>query len=130
MPKFGKKSQEKLDSCHPDIQRVMEKAIEIYDFSVIYGFRSLELQKKLYNSRPQLTKTLRGKHNEMPSRAVDIAPYPINWENEKRFYFMAGIVLAVAESLGVDLRWGGDWDGDKDLDDQTFMDLGHFELKQ
>lgn len=129
MPNFGKKSQEKLDTCHPDIKRVMEKAIEIYDFSVIYGFRSLELQKKLYNSRPQLTKTLRGKHNEVPSKGVDVTPYPIDFNNLKRFYFMAGIILTVAESLGVELRWGGDWDGDKDLDDQTFMDLGHFELK-
>ena len=129
MPRFGKKSKSKLNTCHPDIHKVMDEAIKHYDFSVTYGFRSLEVQKMLYDSRPPLTKTLRGKHNEMPSLAIDIAPYPIDFKNLKRFYFMAGIVLATAKSFGIDLRWGGDWDGDMDLDDQTFMDLGHFEIK-
>ena len=41
---------------------------------------------------------------------------------------MAGYIQATADKLGIKIRWGGDWDSDGDLDDQTFMDLGHFEL--
>jgi hypothetical protein len=29
---------------------------------------------------------------------------------------------------GINLRWGGDWDRDSDLKDQTFNDLGHIEV--
>lgn len=62
------------------------------------------------------------------SRAIDAAPYPIDWNDRERFVFFAGHVIAAGKAMGVDIRWGGDWDGDKDLRDQTFMDLVHFEL--
>ena len=67
-------------------------------------------------------------HTTCLSEAVDIAPYPINWKDTEKFYYVAGIVMGVAGMLGIELRWGGDWDRDDDLHDQTFMDLGHFEL--
>lgn len=70
------------------------------------------------------------KHLALPSRAVDVAPYPINWGDKKRFYHFAGYVQGLAAQLGISLRWGGDWDGDNDLNDQTFFDLVHFELKE
>ncbi len=60
--------------------------------------------------------------------AVDIAPYPIDWKDHKRFYYLAGIVKGVASQMGIKVRWGGDWDSDNDLNDQSFMDLGHFEI--
>ena len=65
---------------------------------------------------------------------VDIAPYPIDWEDTKRFALLAGIVIGIDSQLKqnklitYDIRWGGDWDGDNDLNDQKFNDLGHFEL--
>ncbi len=37
-------------------------------------------------------------------------------------------MLAAAHDLGIELRWGGDWDRDAEFDDQTFNDLPHFEL--
>ena len=68
--------------------------------------------------------------------AVDVAPYPIEWKNTKRFYHFAGFVKGAFRELqnsgeiskNWKLRWGGDWDSDNDLDDQSFMDLVHFEL--
>jgi peptidoglycan LD-endopeptidase CwlK len=30
--------------------------------------------------------------------------------------------------MGIEIRWGGDWDGDGDLSDHKFNDLPHFEL--
>jgi len=61
-------------------------------------------------------------------------PYPVDWEDTKRFYHFGGYVLGVASELFKRgeithrLRWGGDWDGDTDVSDQQFNDLPHFEL--
>jgi hypothetical protein len=46
-----------------------------------------------------------------------------------RWYYFGGFVLGYAEELNVEIRWGGDWDGDRKLEDQTFHDLPHFEIK-
>ena len=68
------------------------------------------------------------------SRAVDIAPWNpvpphIRWNNEREFVFLAGRMVQAARSIGVKLRWGGDWDMDNDLYDLNKpFDLGHFEL--
>jgi len=69
-------------------------------------------------------------HNYSPSRAFDLAPYPIDWQDRARFYVLAGVVLGAAADLGIDLRWGGDWDGDGTFQDQNFHDLPHFELRR
>ena len=58
-----------------------------------------------------------------------LAPYPIDWNDKERFYFFAGYVKGIASQMGIELRWGGDWDSDNQLHDQTFMDLPHFELR-
>jgi peptidoglycan L-alanyl-D-glutamate endopeptidase CwlK len=60
--------------------------------------------------------------------AVDAAPCPINWQKREPFVFFAGIVIGIAAEQGVKLRWGGDWDSDRDLKDQIFFDLPHFEI--
>ncbi len=46
-----------------------------------------------------------------------------------RWYYFGGYVLGVASEEDVDIRWGGDWDGDRSLEDQTFHDLPHFEVR-
>jgi hypothetical protein len=73
-----------------------------------------------------------GKHNtEEPdglSEAVDAAPYPIDWNNRERFVYFAGIVIGVGAEMGIKIRWGGDWNRDNDLKNQTFFDLPHFEV--
>jgi hypothetical protein len=69
-----------------------------------------------------------GKHNVTPSLAADVAPYPIDWEDYERFYWFGGYVIGAADSLGLAIRWGGDWDSDMDFKDQTLVDLIHFEI--
>jgi len=55
------------------------------------------------------------KHNKYPSLAVDLAPYPINWNNKAQFIYFAGYVMRTAEILKLQgkikhsLLWGGDW---------------------
>ena len=45
------------------------------------------------------------------------------------FYYFGGFVLGTAQEMGLDIRWGGDWDGDRSISDQSFDDLVHFERR-
>lgn len=129
MPKFSAKSEKILATCHPDIQRVMRQAIKETDFTVVSGLRGKTEQDNLY---PKFTKRKYpfSKHNRSKvgdgvwdltiSDAVDIAPYPIDWNDRKRFESLAEIVLRCAEEENVKLTWGGSW--------KKFVDLPHFEI--
>lgn len=64
----------------------------------------------------------------MPSNAVDIAPYPIDWNDRERFTYLAGHVKMAAHMLGIKVTWGGDWNNNNEVKDNNFDDLPHFEL--
>ena len=121
MAKFGKRSLSNLETCHPSIQKVLSEAIKYFDFSVLCGYRNQEDQDKAYSDGFSKVKFPNGKHNTNPSLAVDIAPYPINWDDISRFHFMAGVILTVANQLNIELEWGGNW--------KSFKDYPHFQLK-
>lgn len=127
MPKFSDRSIKELSTAHPDLQRLFNKVIEGYDCTVIQGQRSQEEHER--NLEAGTSKTQNSKHVMSPAMAVDVAPYPVDWKNTKKFYHFAGYVQRVAEELGLKIRWGGDWDSDGDLNDQNFNDLPHFELR-
>ena len=129
MPKFSAASLAHLETAHPDLQRIFYHVIRSFDCVVLEGVRSLAQQEE--NVRKGVSKTLESKHLRQPdgyAHAVDVTPYPINWNDRDRMYYFAGHVKGVAEALGIRLRWGGDWDSDTEVKDQTFFDLPHFEL--
>lgn len=143
MYKFSDKSKEKLLTCHKDIQVIMNEVIKVYDFTVLEGHRTKEKQQEYYAKG--LSKldgvNKKSKHQSSPSMAIDIMPYAKNFNpftnrkvGEKSFYFLAGLIYSVSERLYKEdkinhkIRWGGNWDGDKYFDDQSFFDLPHFEL--
>ena len=130
MPTFSDKSQSILSTCHPDLIQVCELVIPNYDFTVMEGFRSNARQDELFRQGKSKKTAGTSMHNFDPSLAVDVAPYPIDWDNAKRFYLLAGFMFQAASQLGVKLRWGYDWDGDWDHTDQSFHDGPHFELIQ
>ena len=136
MPSFSKASEEKLSQCHPDLQTLFNEVIKHFDCTILVGYRGEEEQNKAFEEGKSRVRFPDGDHNKMPSEAVDVSPYPIDWKNTKRFYYFAGFVMCMAEFLqyaGVinsGIGWGGDWDGDKDLDDQTLYDLVHFYIKE
>jgi peptidoglycan L-alanyl-D-glutamate endopeptidase CwlK len=128
MAKFGKTSLKLMETLDQKLVDVLTLAIRYYDFKVISTHRTMHEQNELYRKGFSKKKFPDSKHNKYPSKAVDIAPYPLDWADDERFYFMSGVIEVAAQVVGVKLRWGGDWDGDGDLHDQTFMDLGHYEL--
>lgn len=126
MPKFSAHSLGQLATCDVRLQRLFKEVIKHVDCRVLEGHRSLERQAELLQQGA--TKVTRGKHNEYPSLAIDVAPYPVDWNDRERFILFAGFVKGIASQLGIPIRWGGDWDRDGYTSDETFSDLVHFEL--
>tara|TARA_R100001594_G_scaffold65404_3_gene99598 strand:- start:1035 stop:1424 length:390 start_codon:yes stop_codon:yes gene_type:complete len=129
MAKFGKSSRKRLKTCDEKLQLLFNEVIKVFDCSILVGHRGEEDQNKAYAEGNSQLRWPKGKHNKKPSIAVDVAPYPIDWEDRERFSYFAGFVKGVAWRLNIPIRWGGDWDGDNDLSDNNFDDLVHFELK-
>ena len=135
MPKFSKRSQDKLNTCHPDLIRIFSRVVEKYDCSIQEGHRTIDRQNELFRQKKSKVTGGNSKHNSYPSDAVDVAPYPIpkNWgdgdfKEKAKFYHFVGYVKAAADDLRINIRCGADWDGDNDFNDQSFDDLIHFEL--
>lgn len=131
MPQFGKTSQDKLNTCHPDLQRLMSEVIKFYDFTILEGERTLQQQQTYFKEGKSKLDGIKkkSKHQSKPSLAVDIAPFPIDFNDTKRFYFLAGLVVAKAAELGIKITWGGSWNGSFDFKQNKFVDLPHFQLE-
>jgi len=134
MPYYSEMSNQRLNQCHNLIVKIFNEVIKYYDCKIICGHRTAEAQKEAFESGHSKLKYPDSKHNQLPSLAIDVAPYPVDWYDTDRFYHFAGFVEAVAIPLlagsGYRLRWGGDWDSDREFNDQTFLDLAHYELEE
>jgi peptidoglycan L-alanyl-D-glutamate endopeptidase CwlK len=134
MPNFSKNSKRELATCHPDLQRLFNRVIQHYDCTIVNGARGELEQNQAFANGASKLQWPDSKHNVVPpaifSMAVDAAPYEmtaIDWSPDQCLHF-GGYVLGAAAVLGISIRWGGDWDRDNDVQDQTFNDLVHFEL--
>lgn len=128
MPTFSQRSITRLCTCHPDLQRLFQEVVKHVDCSVLQGHRGEDEQNEAFARGASKLKFPDSRHNASPSLAVDVAFYPIQWNNWKRWYMFGGYVKATADRLGIKVRWGGDWDGDGDPSDQKFNDLVHWEI--
>lgn len=133
MPSFSARSLSRLETCDHRIIRLFKEVIRYFDCTVVCGYRSKEDQNAAYEAGNSKLKYPKSKHNGFPSKAIDCAPYipgkGIVWEADQ-CYFFAGVVMGTARALGIPIRWGGDWDKDNDVNDQTFNDLVHFEIDE
>jgi peptidoglycan L-alanyl-D-glutamate endopeptidase CwlK len=128
MPEFGKRSRKSLDSADPKLRQLFDEVVKTFDCSVLCGFRNEEEQEEAYHSGKSKVQWPNSKHNTFPSMAVDVAPWPIDWRDERRFDYFAGYVQAVADRLGIKIRWGGNFNGNGSLKDDNWLDRDHFEL--
>lgn len=138
--KFSQFSLDRLEGVHPKLQMIVSEvmAMQVMDFRVVEGVRTLERQKELVAAKK--SKTLDSKHLIQPDgfgHAVDLFPYPIDMERVNkgdareiaRFGVLAGLVKAVAFSHNVRVVSGMDWDGDGEVLDHTFFDAPHFQIE-
>ena len=129
MPYFGKSSKKRLSTCDSKLQEIFNEVIKHVDCSVLEGHREKDRQNKLFKEGKTKVKYPDGRHNRQPSSAVDVTPYPVDWKDRERQTLVAGFVIGVASQMGINLRWGGDWDQDFQVVDNRFDDFPHFELK-
>jgi peptidoglycan L-alanyl-D-glutamate endopeptidase CwlK len=126
MPKFSEKSKKQLSYCHDDLQTLFNEVILITDCSIICGYRGQEAQNEAFKTGHSKLQYPHSKHNSLPAMAVDVVPYPIDWNDLKRFNELSVIVKDTWVRLKQDdkvnslLSWGGDW--------HSFKDLPHWEL--
>jgi|TARA_Y100000310_G_scaffold7110_1_gene7838 peptidoglycan L-alanyl-D-glutamate endopeptidase CwlK len=125
MPRFGKRSRERLKGVDARLVNVLNELIKIMDVTIIEGVRSAERQAELLEKGA--TKVKYSRH--MEGKAVDLAPYPIDWNNRDGFYYMGGMIRGIAQQMGLKVRFGGDWDSDGDTKDNSFDDLVHVEIR-
>ena len=125
MPRFGKRSKKRLKGVDTRLVNILNELIKIMDVTIIEGVRSAKRQEELL--KKGATKVKYSKH--MDGKAVDLAPYPIDWNDRDRFHYMGGMIRGIAKQLNIPVRWGGDWDGDGEVKDNGFDDLVHVEIK-
>ena len=128
MPVFSERSLARLRECHPDLQRLFLEVVEHFDCTVLCGYRSHADQQKAFDEGRSKALPGESAHNYIPALAIDVAPWPVDWKDVRRFYLFGGFVLGLARQMSIDIRWGGDWDQDTQVRDQRFNDLVHFEI--
>lgn len=126
MPSFSKRSAERLATCHPSLQKVFNEVIKTNDCTIICGARTLAEQQAAFKGGFSKLDGIKKKSKHQISKeqplslAVDALPYPIDWNDKKGHDEFAKIVKAVANRLGVKIKWGGDF--------KNFRDAPHWEL--
>ncbi len=115
------RSLSKLEGVHPDLVRVVKRAIEItpIDFVVTEGLRTRERQAQLVKAGA--SRTMNSRH--IIGQAVDLAAYvdgEIRWD-WPLYPRIASAMKEAARELGVKLTWGGDW--------PKFRDGPHFQIE-
>ena len=151
MPTFSERSKTYLATCDERLQRLMHEVIKIADCTVLVGHRIKEDQDEAVRTGASKASWPMSKHNSQPSKAVDVAPFPISWPDLSatlkrvkagdlaavdeyardlgRWYMFIGLVRGTALQMGIKVRCGADWDGDMEVKDQNFHDLPHIELE-
>lgn len=139
MYKFSNRSKNNLATADEKLQRVFNEVIKEFDCTIICGHRTPEEQFELFKKgREKIDgwwkvvdkskvvtnvdgSTKKSKHNYYPSKAVDVVPYPLDWNNLESFKLLGSVVKRKAMELGINIEWGGDW--------TSFKDYPHFQIK-
>jgi peptidoglycan LD-endopeptidase CwlK len=129
MPRFGKRSKARLKGVDARLVSVCNELIKIMDCTIIEGVRSEEKQNEYFKKGKSKKDGIVNKGMHQLGKAVDLAPYPINWNDRDRFHYMGGMVRGIAKQLNLNVRWGGDWDSDGETKDNNFDDLVHIEIR-
>lgn len=117
---LGARSKSRLKGVHPDLVKVVERAIQIttVDFTVLEGLRDPQRQRTLVDSGA--SQTLNSRH--ITGHAVDLGAWvddQVDW-SWPLYSKIAAAMKEAAKQVGVPIEWGGDW--------RTFKDGPHFQL--
>jgi peptidoglycan LD-endopeptidase CwlK len=120
MPSFSSASKQKLDECVPELQILFNEVVKGFDCTILCGHRDKAAQDKAVHDGVSKAPWPTSKHNPFPSEAVDVMPYPLEWNNTERLMEFSQYVKAKARELSIDIQWGGDF--------KKFFDGPHWEV--
>lgn len=128
MRQWDQRSINRMAGIHPDLRRVLDRALlhAPFAFIVTEGLRTAARQRELV--RIGASKTMNSRH--LTGHAVDIVPF-VDIDKDGKveteemyawplYYRLADTMKAAAVAEGVRVEWGGDW--------RTFKDGPHWEL--
>jgi len=137
MPRFSELSLFKLASCHPELQLLFNTVIQTIDCTIMEGHRDQAAQEAAFANGTTKLHYPHGKHNAMPSLAVDCVPFPVpRWERTMDFIYFGGLVMGIAiqlkaqDKMKYNLKYGGDFNSNYRISDSSFFDLVHFQLME
>ena len=118
--KLGPTSLLRLQDVHPDLVKVVERAIQLseIDFTVLEGRRTKERQAELLKAGA--TTTMNSRH--LTGHAVDLGAFvggEVRWD-WPLYHKIAAAVKQAAKEVGVPIEWGGAW--------KSFKDGPHYQL--
>ena len=148
---LSQKSLDKMNGVDERLQRVVKRAIQLskQDFMVLEGVRTRQQCMINYGkgrtiaqcvakgvpaqyANPNAAKVtwlndpFASKH--VTGKAVDLVPYPVDWNDLKKFDVIAQAMLQASKELSIPIRWGADWDGDGKPRERGESDSPHFEI--
>ena len=125
---LGKRSIDNLGTCDTRLIRIAYILADMFNFSVIWGHRNEEDQGTAFSKGMSEKQWPHSFHNSYPSKAFDIVPWPEGYQDRELLCYQAGLVLGIAKSRAIPIRWGGDWNRNGRIRDERFQDLAHFEI--
>jgi len=134
MNRFGDKSMLALRTAEPVLLEIAFKVLEIKDHSILKGHRTESEQNAAFHSNNSKLLWPNGKHNSLPSNAIDVQTYPrppLDPHDDQlrdEQYYLLGLYVGVAHEMRLKLRTGADWDTDGEVSDNGWDDLFHVEL--
>ena len=130
--KWSQRSGKVYAELDARLQVVMRRLRDEYmDVSLVSGHRGEAEQNSLFTQKKSKLEYPNSKHNAYPSLAVDFMVYPWPGREAKQWAslaYAAACAIQIGKEEGVHIRWGGDWNQNHDLTDQTFDDLFHLEI--
>jgi len=131
---WGTASTKVYATLDPRLRRIVDRVCsDVCDIRLLVGHRTKEEQELAFVTGRSKVRWPNSKHNSSPSLAVDLTPTPVNFKSKslrEELCYIAGALTIIGIQEGVTIRWGGDWDMDGDLEDNSFDDLFHFEIKE
>ena len=136
MAEYSKLSSKRLITCHQDLIIIFHYAVQIFDNTIMSGYRSAEQQLELFKKGRTLVggqwiiehknkvvtykDGYKQKSNHQFGNAIDVVPYPGMWQSkDEQFFELAGVIKAIAfvlkkyGAISHDIQWGYDlwgWD--------------------
>jgi peptidoglycan L-alanyl-D-glutamate endopeptidase CwlK len=120
MPKFGAASKRNLAEAHPLLQQLFNEVIKDANCTVLDAQRGRKAQELAFAQGHSKAHFGDSAHNYVPAVALDVVPYPLDWNDLASFRTLAAMVKIKAKQLSIPIQWGGDWKG--------LVDMPHYEL--